>query len=279
MLAGSENPTNVNMDKVSNSQLPPRTKFTKEEDAKLLEIYNSSPNMTWKKLASSMGNRTARQCRERYNNYLAPHINHDPWTPQEDEMLKIKYAEYGPQWSLLTSFFNNRSCVNIKNHFSKISHQMLTPMPNRPASVTIDPSQIHDYLNHNIPMNSTTHCKSDSLFMNQMQFTQSEPHFSLLPTVSMPQMSFNTQEQVEKPRNKFVLPSISGYCQPPIAEALNTQNPQTTEIANYFHEQLTDPITEQNNDENPEIPDFHQEPFGDFYNITDDFLFSFLPFA
>jgi hypothetical protein len=68
-----------------------------------------------------MGNRSARQCRERYNNYLAPSIRTDPWTPQEDALLIQKHQELGPKWSEMASFFHCRSPVSLKNHFARIS--------------------------------------------------------------------------------------------------------------------------------------------------------------
>jgi hypothetical protein len=68
-----------------------------------------------------LGNRTARQCRERYKNYLAPSIRIAPWTPEEDALLLQKYRELGPKWSQMTSFFGQRSAVSLKNHYVRIS--------------------------------------------------------------------------------------------------------------------------------------------------------------
>lgn len=98
-----------------------RTKFTKYEDVKLRRIVASMPKPDWKLVGSLMGNRTARQCRERYNNYLAPTVNNEPWTKEEEELLLEKYEELGPQWSKMTQFFDNRASVSIKNHYAKMT--------------------------------------------------------------------------------------------------------------------------------------------------------------
>ena len=104
-------------------KLPPRTKFSPEEDEKLVQLVTSTPTMNWKQISAIMGNRSARQCRERYNNYLAPGINHDPWTKEEDILLLQKFAECGPQWAFMTQFFDRRSCVSLKNHYAKLANQ------------------------------------------------------------------------------------------------------------------------------------------------------------
>ncbi|OHT16008.1 hypothetical protein TRFO_42107 [Tritrichomonas foetus] len=98
-----------------------RNRFSKEEDEflKLLVEENSceeEPN--WNDIASKMISRTARQCRERYRNYLQPGLNNGPWTLEEDHLLIEKYNEIGPQWCKLVHFFPHRSDVNIKNHYT-----------------------------------------------------------------------------------------------------------------------------------------------------------------
>ncbi|OHT01674.1 Myb-like DNA-binding domain containing protein [Tritrichomonas foetus] len=124
-MSGPTDICNVQVISTIREKLPPRTKFTPEEDQKLRQLVKSCPNMSWKQIAGIMGNRSPRQCRERYNNYLSPEINHEPWTSEEDELLLKKFQEYGPQWAFMTKFFNSRSCVDLKNHHAKISNQSL----------------------------------------------------------------------------------------------------------------------------------------------------------
>lgn len=95
-----------------------RQKFTSEEDQKLKELVLELGESNWNEVANRIGTRTARQCRERFKNYLSPSIKNDPWTEVDNETLRLKYAEYGPKWSQIAKFFPTRSEVNIKNHWT-----------------------------------------------------------------------------------------------------------------------------------------------------------------
>jgi hypothetical protein len=65
-----------------------------------------------------MGHRTARQCRERYKNYLSPIYRNNPWTDEEEAVLAEKVKELGQKWSAIARFFEGRSDVNVKNHWA-----------------------------------------------------------------------------------------------------------------------------------------------------------------
>jgi hypothetical protein len=79
------------------------------------------PILNWRVIANFMGNRSPRQCRERYKNYLAPTVRVDPWSPEEETLLLEKFREMGPKWAQMTEFFPDRTAVSIKNHYAKIS--------------------------------------------------------------------------------------------------------------------------------------------------------------
>jgi hypothetical protein len=53
-----------------------KTKFTPEEDGTLTHLVTHYGTSNWKGIASLMGTRNARQCRERWNNYLDPKLRH-----------------------------------------------------------------------------------------------------------------------------------------------------------------------------------------------------------
>ena len=100
-----------------------RHKFSKQEDETLKRIVQQHGEGNWSLIASCMKNRTARQCRERYKNYLSPNIKNDPWTPEEELLLEKKYAELGPRWAKIALFFENRSDVNVKNHWTAMMNR------------------------------------------------------------------------------------------------------------------------------------------------------------
>lgn len=109
----------------SNPNSPQRSRFTKDEDEKLKQLvsFKSPPN--WNDIAKQMNNRTPRQCRERYANYLRPNLINGPWTKEEDNLLFDLYEKYGPRWSLISQSFKSRSSVNIKNHHSSLTSQKI----------------------------------------------------------------------------------------------------------------------------------------------------------
>jgi hypothetical protein len=90
------------------------------EDAALVRFVGADPRPDWRVVAQLLQTRTPRQCRERYNNYLAPNIVQTEWTPEEERLLIEQYQKIGPQWKKMKHYFPNRTCVNIKNHWSKV---------------------------------------------------------------------------------------------------------------------------------------------------------------
>jgi hypothetical protein len=94
-----------------------RHPFTPEEDAFLYQMMTSRQCSSWDELANQMSGRTARQCRDRWMNYLSPTVRTGPWIPAEDELLVAKINELGRTWSALVPFFSGRSESDIKNRW------------------------------------------------------------------------------------------------------------------------------------------------------------------
>lgn len=93
--------------------------FTPEEDAHLKELVAEKGERAWNVIHTLMPGRSARQCRERWNLYLSPTVNNEPWTPDEVVKLYTLYAAVGPQWTLLSHQFPNRTANNIKNRLKQ----------------------------------------------------------------------------------------------------------------------------------------------------------------
>ena len=117
--------TPINQFNAIGAETSQRTRFTKEEDELLKQLVNSQEQPNWNEVARYMKKRTARQCRERYNNYLRPNLVNGPWTKEEDDLLIELYEKYGPKWSLISQSFNSRSPVNVKNHHSSLVSQSI----------------------------------------------------------------------------------------------------------------------------------------------------------
>lgn len=95
----------------------PKVKFTPEEDDLLTEIIERIGTNDWELVSKEMKKRTARQCRERWINYLSPELRNDPWTEEEDKLLDELYAELGSRWHKIAEYFPTRSGNCVRNRF------------------------------------------------------------------------------------------------------------------------------------------------------------------
>jgi hypothetical protein len=94
-----------------------RHPFTEDEDAVILTARRPGFSKAWSDIAKRLPGRTARQCRDRWLNYLSPEIASEPWTPEEDQLLVEKINEMGDHWTWMTPFFNARSENDIKGRW------------------------------------------------------------------------------------------------------------------------------------------------------------------
>lgn len=95
-----------------------KRKFTEDEDQLILSMYVQQGIHDWKKIAKKLYKRTARQCRERYNHYLANEPKQDEWTSEEDSILLNQYNIYGPKWTLISKELPGRTSINAKNRYA-----------------------------------------------------------------------------------------------------------------------------------------------------------------
>ena len=97
-----------------------RLKFTETEDNLLRLVVSKTGTDDWQLVASWMGCRTARQCRDRWKHYLSPMTNTNDWTPAEDQILIENYKVLGSHWGALASLFPGRTSVGVRNRCCKL---------------------------------------------------------------------------------------------------------------------------------------------------------------
>jgi hypothetical protein len=96
-----------------------RRKFTSEEDLKLRSLVGRLGGKCWDEIARCMNGRTARQCRDRYKNYLLDSLVLAPWTPEEDQIIMERYQQFGTKWTEIAKFLSGRSGNHIKNRWHR----------------------------------------------------------------------------------------------------------------------------------------------------------------
>ncbi|OMJ77731.1 hypothetical protein SteCoe_22598 [Stentor coeruleus] len=93
-----------------------------EEDEILNEIVNHYNAKNWKAIADNVSqkinkNRTSKQCRERWNNFLKFDSNRCKWTDAQIKLLFEVQFSIGNKWSKISSFFPDKSKNSIKNFY------------------------------------------------------------------------------------------------------------------------------------------------------------------
>jgi hypothetical protein len=94
-----------------------RKRFSSQEDA-LLHYYVEVIHLrSWQEIAKQLPERTARQCRDRYNNYLCPEHLSSEWSLNEDLTIMKAYETVGSNWAIITTLLPGRNCVQVKNRW------------------------------------------------------------------------------------------------------------------------------------------------------------------
>lgn len=108
--------------------------FSKEEDDVIRLLVMKFGLNNWRYIASQLQNRTARQVRERWKNYLCPGVNNPAWSEEEDAKLITLVKENGPQWATIASEFGTRTDVHIKNRWALLQRKESRDEKKEPAA-------------------------------------------------------------------------------------------------------------------------------------------------
>lgn len=95
-----------------------KIRFTPQQDIILKQEVKNNPNPKWNEIAKKIPGKTAKQCRERYQHFLAPTINRIPWTIEDDALLVQCHQLYGTDWAKIAEFFPGRTNNDVKNRYN-----------------------------------------------------------------------------------------------------------------------------------------------------------------
>jgi hypothetical protein len=105
-----------------------RKRFTPNEDQMLIHLAKRHGARHWQAISTSLPGRTARQCRDRFMNYLLPNLTSDPWSAEEDQILVDRFNEFGSRWSRIAVFLPGRSSNAVKNRwYTHLQRSQLAP--------------------------------------------------------------------------------------------------------------------------------------------------------
>ncbi|RFU72683.1 myb-like dna-binding [Trichoderma arundinaceum] len=90
--------------------------WSPEESARLSRLVELTGPRDWVIIASYMGCRNAKQCRERFHQNINPLLRHDPISEGEAKKIMALYREYGTAWARIAEKMPGRSDNSIKNY-------------------------------------------------------------------------------------------------------------------------------------------------------------------
>lgn len=101
-----------------------RYKFSEQEDLNLQSLVDRFGTKNWGLISQMMNGRTPRQCRDRWNHYLAPTTNStNEWSDDEDRIIINELKKVGKQWTFIASLLPGRTSIAVRNRSCKLSRK------------------------------------------------------------------------------------------------------------------------------------------------------------
>lgn len=101
----------------NNGKIIVKGPWTPDEDERLCNAVNIGGATNWTSIASVVGTRTGKQCRERWLQRLSPGLRNGKFEEWEDRIIIEQQRSVGNRWSVIAMQLNGRSPSSVKNRW------------------------------------------------------------------------------------------------------------------------------------------------------------------
>lgn len=101
-----------------------RGPWTQYEDLTLLNLVAMLGTLNWIEVSEMMGNRSPKQCAERYHQNLRPGLDDSPLTEQERHLIAHLVLTKGTCWAHIARQLVNRSENKVKNWWYSVQAKL-----------------------------------------------------------------------------------------------------------------------------------------------------------